>query len=451
MTEADIGAETTDQTTAQSTDEAPSAPATPAPPPTRSEVALSAHARRLHRARVLYGSIVGVVVLVVLLGVLIAWNRGEISHATLHTIAPVPSNLALAEPSADPQPAWRTSDQLAFGTPLYGGTVVTYSQHTVGGRDARTGRRTWSYTRSDRTVCVAAQTTSTTIAVFKLHGNCDEVAAFDSDSGRRRWARTLDKDARPLDGPVTFQLTSTEFMLTGRSVIYALDPATGVYGWNYFRYGCQIQRAVLGSAGALISQTCGDAVNCKGIKFCAPGPQLLLRDASAGVADNGDNRDQIKWLRRGDSTVPVSADSIISTLQPGGRTLIVLDAKAGRPQRQVDLGGPGATDTTTVGLANAELIWRDGRTYAVDNTSDKPAWTARTAAPPTAVTGSGEPGPGLADARITATAGGDVLTLSGTDGTVRKRFGLGAPAGATAYPMGTGFLVGGPSGATAYR
>ena len=41
--------------------------------------------------------------------------------------------------------------------------------------------------------------------------------------------------------------------------------------------------------------------------------------------------------------------------------------------------------------------------------------------------------------------------LFGTDGGVRQRYALSAPAGALAYPLGSGFLVGDRSGGAAYK
>ena len=83
-----------------------------------------------------------------------------------------------------------------------------HGRHVLGahrrGRNARTGATTWSYTRTDRTVCTAAQLDGTTIAIYAVHGNCDEVTALDSGTGRRTWTRTLDKDGMPLNGRPTY-------------------------------------------------------------------------------------------------------------------------------------------------------------------------------------------------------------------------------------------------------
>jgi outer membrane protein assembly factor BamB len=443
--------ESTERRTGVADSELGQAPPAAPPAPSRSDAALAAYRSRMRRARVVYFAAVAVVV--VALGVVgaVAYSRGEAAHASLHTFAPPPSALPLSPPAAPPHLAWRTTDRLAIGAPQINGTVVTWSAHTVGGRDARTGARTWSYTRTDRTLCTAAQSTNTTVAVYELHGNCDQVSAFDSDTGRRRWTRTLDKDGRPIDGTPRFQMLSYTFLISSGTTIYAIDPVTGYDRWTYYRYGCHLDGAVLGSAGALISQTCSSAVRCGGVKYCAGGPQLLLRDGSAGNADDGDNKDRITWLRRGALGTPVSADDVLAVLAPDRRTLQLLAAKNGAAQQAIDLGAAGGTGTTATAVGSTELVWRSGTTYAIDATGSRPAWTARTGAPPTAVSSGGAVPTGLAGSRITAAQGGDVVALDPDSGRVSARYAVAAPDGAIAYPMGSGFLVGSTAGAAFYR
>jgi hypothetical protein len=46
-----------------------------------------------------------------------------------------------------------------------------------------TGQITWSCTRTDRVVCAAIDAGGATIAVYRLHGECDELTALDSGTG----------------------------------------------------------------------------------------------------------------------------------------------------------------------------------------------------------------------------------------------------------------------------
>lgn len=429
-------------------------PATAGRTPTGSRAALDRYAARMRRARLVYGAVIGVVVVALGIGVGVAWSRGEISHVSLHTFSPAPSSLGVEAPSATLQAAWRTSDRIAIGTPQSGGTVITYSDHTVGGRDARTGRRTWSYTRSDRPVCTAAQLSNTTIAVYANRGNCDELSAFDSATGRRRWTRTLDKDARPINGRPSYQVMPFTFMVTSDTTIYAIDPVTGLDRWTYYRFGCHLNGAVLGSAGALIGQSCSRHVNCQKIKYCAVGPQVLFRDGSAGNGDDSDNNaDKMKWLRRGDGSRPASAGEVITALDPSGTSLEVLGAADGKLARNVPVsGGTSAPASITAAETSvAELVWYAGTTYAIRADQPRPDWTAKSPGPPTVGSISGEQIPNLGSARITVALDGDVALLDGNDGSVTKRFPVSAPAGATVYSLGTGFLVAGDAGIAAYR
>jgi outer membrane protein assembly factor BamB len=428
--------------------------AEPAPrEPTPSEAALARYRDRLRRSRIIYAAVVAGVVAALAVGVGIAWSHGEIAHVTLHTFAPPPPSVGIEAPSQTLRPAWRTSDRIAIGKPRLNGTIVTYGAHTVGGRDARTGKQTWSYTRTDRTVCTAAQLTNTTVAVYENRGNCDEVAAFDSDTGRRRWTRTLDKDRQPITGPVTYQVLSYTFMVTSDTTIYAIDPVTGLDRWTYFRYGCHIQRAVLGSAGALVSQTCSPAVKCGKAKFCARGPQLFLRDGSAGNGDDSDtNADKIKWLVRGSRGVPASADQVLAVFAADGRTLDLLAAKDGAVTQQVPVSSGAATDPSEALATGAgDIIWHAGKAYALNAGDATPVWTADAPAPPTIESLTNEDIPALGPARITVPLADGIGLIDGNDGQLAQRFAATVPAGSRIFSLGTGFLVTNAAGIVAYR
>src|SRR6202000_1008213 len=73
----------------------------------------------------------------------------------------------------------------AIGTPYLNGVVVTYSQHTVTGRNALTGAALWSYTRTDRDVCEVAQLEGHTLAIYAKGPNCDQVTSLQTANGQR--------------------------------------------------------------------------------------------------------------------------------------------------------------------------------------------------------------------------------------------------------------------------
>ena len=421
--------------------------AQPSPQP-----ALERYRRRMRRDRAIYFAVIAVVVLAAGGTAWVVWLGGEAAHTHLKTVASAPPSVALQTPSIALRQTWQSPDRTAIGPPYWGGTVITYSTDSVRGRAASTGAITWSYTRTDRTVCQVIQNQGVTIALFEHNGNCDEVTALDSGTGERRWTRTLDKaeqESQPVNGQPTVSVTQFAVMITTPSVIYTLDPAGGLDRWVYRPQNCTIQSAVIGTDGALISQTCAHPV-CAGLKFCGTGPQLLLRDASAGHDDNKkDNPDQIKWNLVGKTAVPTSADKVISAVDPAAGQLEVFDAAKGGTVSHLDLaGGLGSTEhVAAVPTDRAELIWIAGTTYPVDVGGLAFLWTAPTTVAPTVTPTSGVQGgpPELRAAIIAAATSAGIAVLDPITGEPGRTFPIGVPVGSRVYPFGTGFVVAGPS------
>lgn len=424
-------------------------------PESPSDAALARYRASMRRQRTVYAAVLGVIVLALAVVAVVAYEHGEIAHTTSRTVATPPADLAVSRPAPDETAAWRTSDRAALGSPQWAGTVVVYGAHTVRGIDARTGRQTWSYTRSDRTVCAAVQTAGTTVAFFEVHGNCDELTAVQTGTGKRRWTRTLDFDGQPLNGHPSYQVINYTVMVTTPSVIYAIDPGSGYNRWTYSRYGCAIHGAVLGTAGALISQTCTHP-RCGTQKYCARGPQLLLRDGVNGGNDSDKvNPDRIHWNLVGTTDVPVSADGVVGALNPTTHALDVYNADKGRPVSTVTLVPvPADADpSTTASLAGPELLWLGGITYLVRPGADRADWAYTSAGPPTAVPLGRQAVLTEPTALITVTTptGARVLdTLSGRS-TATVSLSPAPPHDSLAYPVGTGLLVAAGSGTVLYR
>lgn len=419
---------------------------------TPSQLALERYRRRMRRNRSIYLVVIAAVLVALAISVGIAWSHGETAHTTSRTAAAPAPSVARHAPSAILDRAWQSNDRTAIGTPYWGGTVVTYNADSVQGRNASTGAITWSYTRTDRTVCQAIQVQGTTVAIFELAGNCDEVTALDSGTGERKWTRTLDKDGQPLEGHPSYSLTQDAIMLTTPGVIYVIDPSGGLDRWEYHRAGCTIGGAVIGAQGALISQICRHP-KCDELKFCGSGPQLLLRDASAGRSDDAKdkaNPDRINWNLIGTRAVPASADQLISAVEPAAGQLDVFDVANGATRYRHRLLGATASTGAIAALASdrVELLWIAGTTYAVDPTGPNLRWTASTPAPPTVTTLSGVTGgtPKLRSSTVAVTDSAGIALLDPDTGKPARSFPVG-PLAATslAYPLGTGFLVAGAS------
>lgn len=420
-----------------------------------SDAALARYAASMRRPRAVYAAVLAVIVLALGVVAVVAYEHGEIAHTTLHTAASAPPALTDTRPAATETSLWHTGDHTAIGAPQWGGTVVVYGGHTVRGLDARTGRQTWAYTRTDRTVCAAVQTAGTTVAFYEVHGNCDEVTALRSGTGKRRWTRTLDFNGQPLNGHPSYQVLSYTVMVTTPSVIYALDPGSGYNRWIFGRYGCTIRGAVLGTAGALISQNCTNP-RCQTEKYCARGPQLLLRDGVNGRDDNSKvNPDRIHWNLVGNTDFPVSADDVIGALNPTTRALDAYRADKGRPASTVALvPAPGDTTVSTATtLAGPELLWLGGVTYVVRAGADRADWAYPSDGPPTAVPAgrSGVLSESTALLTVTTAQGARVLDVQSGRITATATLTPAPPRGSIAYPLGSGLLVAAGSGTTAYR
>lgn len=427
---------------------APTTVADPSADPV-SEAALAAYARRMRPWRIGYAVAIVVVVAVALVIVKIAYDHGEISHVRLHTVASAPPSISTAPtPTAALTRAWSTSDATAIGTPAVGGTVVAHSAHTVRGRDAITGRQTWSYTRTDRTVCAAIQTDNVTIAVYRLHGDCDELTALDSETGARRWTRTLDKDGAVFDGPASYSVDGGNVLFVSRTSIYAVavggtaDQGNGGLDyWTFFHVGCTINGATLGDAGALISQTC-HGEDCQSRKYCGNGTQLLLRDATAGYDEKSTtNPDKIKWNDLGSDLVPTSAGATVTARDPDGATLHVLKAANGTQSARLPLvGDSGSSAPAGVQIGtDADLIWIGGRTYALGAGDTSFRWQLATAGVPTVANTMIF----TKSAALAPTASGAVLFDPATGRSTRS-YPVAPPApGSRVLPLGSGLLVAG--------
>ena len=412
------------------------------------QAALERYAVQLRRERLRYWLAVGVIVVAASVFAAEVWLHGEISHVTLHTVAKPPADIQLGTPTTVQAKLWSTTDSPASGTPYSGGSVVTYDQHTVRGRDARTGVQTWSYTRTDRTVCAVEQVQGVTVAVYKLDGNCDEVTALDSGTGQRRWTRTLDMDAHPLNGAPQFSISGTTVMVVSPSVIYAISTTSGYDAWLFAEAGCTVQRAVLGSSGALISQDCAHR-DCTGVKFCRNGQQLLLRDPTTGEntdsSKNNGNPDQIFWDIASDK-IPASAGAVISAFDPTGASLTMFDNKAGKVTGTVPLqpsNGAPLGQSTDTGLSDADLVWSGGVTYALGATDTHLLWSLASDAAPTVTSDAYGLPATLTTAHVVApgTHGVDVLNTGTGMPSATYSVDPTPPGSALVYPLGTGFLV----------
>ncbi len=410
-------------------------------PDDASAAAVHRHVASMRRARRWYLIAIASVIVVLAAWVAIVWSRSEVVHAHLHTAGGAPPDVPGAQLSATPRLAWHSDERTAIGEPFEGGTVVTYSAHTVNGRDARTGTVTWSYTRTDRTICDVVQQQGHTVAFFLHGGNCDEVNAFDTGTGKRVWERTLDTESHPVIGHPTITAVNDAIFVSTTSVVYAIRVNEGYDFWEYAQpAGCQMTGLAVGSAGALIAQQCAD------------GRHLLLRDRYAG---NDDKDHPVKWRLANVAAVPFAADAFVGALDPATHELVRYDPANGKVLGRLALTPrPPAGGTVQQSAAqDAELAWIGGTTYTINATGTAMLWSARTSTVPTVTSSVPTSGaPQLASSVVLVAGPAGVDLLDARTGKVAQTLPTSsAPAaGSLAYPVGTGFVLAGAS-TTVYR
>src|ERR1700712_4708679 len=152
--------------------------------------ALVAFQDRTRRGMRIYAAVLVGLVVLAFVAVKLAYAHGELNKVSAST-GTAPASIPARTTGNALSLAWQSGDQPAGGNPFADGIVVGYDAHTVNGRDALTGAVRWHYTRSDETVCSVLQQDSSTIAIYRRKGNCDEVTGFVTATGVAKWYRTL--------------------------------------------------------------------------------------------------------------------------------------------------------------------------------------------------------------------------------------------------------------------
>jgi outer membrane protein assembly factor BamB len=399
--------------------------------------AIARHRTSMRRLRRRYFIAIGAVVAVVGVVVGLVWSNSEIVHAHLHTAAAAAPSVSAGPTATRPTQTWHSSDATAIGQPLIGGTVVTYSAHTVTGRNARTGAAVWTYTRTDRDVCQVAQIENKAIAIYMNNGDCNEVTTLDSGTGKRQWERTLDEDGMTVEGRPTFLAVSDTLFVSSDSFIYAIDPVLGYDRWS-FKYpaGCRSGGFTAGASGVLISEKCSD------------GTYLALRDR---YQSTDDQHTRITW-RIKTNTVPMAAESFLGALNPSTGQMINYSPSNGKVMSRLTLTGyrTGVTSPLEeLPTANAVLVRLAGQVWAIDADGQTIQWTASLSRLPTVTSDTVAAGalPPLSNSTVLVALSRGVQSLDGSTGAGKTTYTLDpAPQpGSDVYPLGTGFLVAGPS------
>lgn len=370
------------------------------------------------RAMRIYTAVLVAIVALAFVAVKLAYAHGELNKVSFSTsVAPSPvPDQSTAQKLIE---AWSSTDQPAGGNPFADGIVVTFAGHTVNGRDAVTGAVRWHYTRSDETICSVLQQDSTTIAIYRRKGNCDEVTGFVTATGTPKWYRTLMED-----GSYATASTSNVVLAVTDHSVHEFDNAGGLDRWNWATPdGCTASRALAGSIGVLISLDCGST------------HRLVLRDLF---------KDNEKWsVSTPVAMVPIAASSFVGALDPATGALHSYDEAKGTDTVTGKLPGVAAAASslpraaTSIDVVQAtgqtmEFTWV-GKLFAFSSQGTV-AWSAPASSQPWLA----------ANSLIAASDGGSVVALHRADtGVIQLNSTLTPPAAAQArpYPVGAGLLL----------
>lgn len=384
--------------------------------------ALLAYQASNARATRIYAAVLAIVLVAAVLAVRTAYARGELTHVDSRN-APAPAPIPTGSTADALALAWRDADRPAAGNPVHEGVVITYDNHGVRGRDARTGELRWHYTRSDQTICSVLQQDASTIAIYNRHGNCDQVTGFVSATGAVKWQRTM------TDNGVTEAASAPNVVLTvARHSVHVIDNAGGLDRWNWVAPDrCSVNRALAGSQGVLISTTCGSE------------HRLVLRALTS---------DDLKWtVTVPQAMAPVAASAFVGALDPSTGVLHSYSADKGAETRSGQLAKPAElraalsrlprASTAVDGFAASgepvEVLWLQ-RLYSFAKTGAV-SWSSAAAGPATVL------GPD-----VLALAGDSTVQRhTGATGRVQARVSLSPPPSdaVRVFPVGNGLLLAG--------
>ncbi len=262
--------------------------------------------------------------------------------------------------------------------PFDTGTVITYNTHTVTGRNYATGDAVWTYTRTDASICTVFQQTGITVAIFTdPDGFCDEIDGFKTGTGARDWYRTLDSNGNTLYTRPVITASPFTVLISAPNYLQAVDPVSAIDRWTFTQpKGCTTTSSVMGTGGVLISQHCGN------------GDHLILRDAYAGNEDNNASAGA-KWNVLSDA-IPLSADSVITALDPASGRLLVYSSADGKVSgTQTLTPTPTMSPAPTVSVVsgnNSVLATIGDSTYSLDMNTGRQLWTSTLVGPATLAT-----------------------------------------------------------------
>ncbi|MEO6957707.1 MAG: hypothetical protein ABI137_13265 [Antricoccus sp.] len=148
---------------------------------------------------------------------LFAIDHGSVSSVQ-HTVA------SKSVPLTDGPPLATLKKVGTYGgdTTLIDGVLVTPTTHGATGYDPASGKRIWTYQRSDIPICARGSSGTRAILMYRSGGQCSEAIALDARTGVRGWQRTIESE-----GPNAIAFGDNSFVSIGANKIIAYEEVSG--------------------------------------------------------------------------------------------------------------------------------------------------------------------------------------------------------------------------------
>lgn len=256
-------------------------------------------------------------------------------------------------PASPAEPAWTREDVPGAGSLLALRTAIVVDERGVTGLDPATGDRRWYYQRDNATVCGTTILDGAVVVLFRTTGRCNEIVAFEADTGQRRWFRNVGFRA---DATLTGSGSSV-LAVTPTGGVTMLDSQSGSLRWRYRPpAGCRAADLAVGSSGVVVWETCSTGTTWLARYDLASGAQTWRVPPPAERLDL------------------LGSESVVTMYD--GADLISVDAVSGRVLRRapLDVGGqpPAAVPGT---IRSLPLIYAGGALLAIDPAGGEPLWS----------------------------------------------------------------------------
>ncbi|MFI8771926.1 hypothetical protein ACIGKQ_07175 [Gordonia sp. NPDC062954] len=209
-----------------------------------------------------------IIVVTVVVGLLVWANSPVRQTESVQAVAPVPEVEPSAQVPTALTPSWRAQSPATRIPAVANSTVVTADGGTVAGRDPRTGRELWRYTRNlDLCAAIAAWPASNNkvLAAYRNSRGCGEITALDASSGQRTGGRSSDADDRVRllsdsgyvvsQGPTRLETWGSNLV---RGIEYGRVDAPVNPDVQPGRSDCQLLSSAVGGSRVAVIERCAD-------------------------------------------------------------------------------------------------------------------------------------------------------------------------------------------------